>query len=96
MLLLSPIIRLEEFKNLNPPVDLIKGAEMEMTIRGDTLLYKNAVGGVGTIRSEIFTRALCDVYYGDECVSPTHKAAVLEGIPKLYKYERARGFPGYF
>ena len=36
---------LEEFKKLNPPVDLIEGAEMEMTIRGDTLLYKNAVGG---------------------------------------------------
>jgi hypothetical protein len=79
----SSPIRLEEFKMLNPPVDLIKGAEMEMTIRGDTMLYKNAVGGVGTIRSEIFTRALCDVYYGEEAVSPTHKAAVLEGIPKL-------------
>jgi hypothetical protein len=77
------LIRLEEFKKLNPPVDLVKGAEIEMTIRGDTLLYKNAVGGVGTIRSEIFTRAMCDVYYGDECVSPTHKASVLAGVPKL-------------
>eukprot|EP01083_Nonionella_stella_P315703 1141124_1 len=36
--------RLEEFKKLNPPVDLIEGAEIDMTIRGDTLLYKNAVG----------------------------------------------------
>jgi hypothetical protein len=54
-----------------------------MTIRGDTLLYKNAVGGVGTIRSETFTRAMCDVYYGDECVSTTHKASVLAGVPKL-------------
>jgi hypothetical protein len=75
--------RLQEFKNLNPPVDLVQGAELEMTIRGDTMLFKNAVGGVGTIRSEVFTRAMCDVYYGTEPVSPTHKEAVLEGIPKL-------------
>jgi hypothetical protein len=68
---------------LYSPVDLVQGAEMEMTIRGDTLLYKNAVGGVGTIRSRVFTTALCDVYYGKDPVSPTHKAAVLEGIPKL-------------
>lgn len=75
--------KLEEFKNLNPPVDLIEGAEMEMTIRGDTLLYKNALGGVGSIKSRLFTTALCDVYYGNDAVSPTHKQSVLEGIPKL-------------
>jgi hypothetical protein len=75
--------RLEAFKALNPPVDLVQGAEIEMTIRGDTLLYKNAVGGVGTIRSAVFTKAMCDVYYGSDPVSPTHKAAVLEGIAKL-------------
>jgi hypothetical protein len=40
---------LDEFKNLNPPVDLVQGAEMEMTIRGDTLLYKNAIGGLGQV-----------------------------------------------
>jgi hypothetical protein len=74
---------LEEFKALNPPVDLVQGAEIEMTIRGDTLLYKNAVGGVGTIRSGTFTRAMCDVYYGADPVSPTHKASVLDGIAKL-------------
>jgi hypothetical protein len=62
---------------------LVVGAEIEMTIRGDTLLYKNAMGGVGTIRSAAFTRALCDTYFGSDPVSPTHKAAVLEGIPKL-------------
>ena len=75
--------KLEEFKKLNPPVDLVQGAEIEMTIRGDTLLYKNAVGGVGTLRSEIFTKALCDTYYGADPVSPTHKESVLEGIRKL-------------
>jgi hypothetical protein len=59
------------------------GAEIEMTIRGDTLLYKNALGVVGTIRSEIFTKALCDTFYGADPVSPTHKESVLQGIPKL-------------
>jgi hypothetical protein len=75
--------RLDEFKKLNPPVDLVEGAEIEMTIRGDTLLYKNATGGVGKITSAVFCRAMCDVYYGDDAVSPTHKAAVVEGIQKL-------------
>lgn len=75
--------KLDEFKKLNPPVDLVQGAEIEMTIRGDTLLYKNAVGGVGTLRSEVFTKALCDTYYGMDPVSPTHKESVLDGIRKL-------------
>lgn len=75
--------KLEEFKKLNPPVDLVQGAEIEMTIRGDTLLYKNAVGGVGTIHSHVFTKALCDTYYGMDPVSPTHKESVIEGIRKL-------------
>lgn len=64
-------------------MDLVEGAEMEMTIRGDMMHYRNAVGGVGAIHSAVFTRALCDVYYGDDAVSPTHKEAVLDGIAKL-------------
>jgi len=75
--------KLEEFKKLNPPVDLIEGAEMEMTIRGNTMLYKNSVGGVGQIESEVFCRALCDVYYGADSVSPGHKGEVTKGIQKL-------------
>ena len=66
-----------------PPVDLVKGAEILMTIRGDSLLFKNATGGIGEIRSKVFTAAMCDVYYGADAVSPSHKEAVLEGIPKL-------------
>ncbi|KAI2503645.1 hypothetical protein MHU86_10841 [Fragilaria crotonensis] len=74
---------LEEFAKLNPSVDLVQGAEMELTIRGDTLLYKNALGGVGRIQSVVFTRALCDVYYGHDAVSAPHRDAVLEGVSKL-------------
>lgn len=74
---------LEEFKKLNPPVDLIEGAEMEMTIRGDTLLYKNATGGLGQIKSAVFTNALCDVFYGNDAVSPTHLESVVKGVKGL-------------
>ncbi|CAB9504148.1 expressed unknown protein [Seminavis robusta] len=35
---------LDEFKKLNPSGNLEKGSELIMTIRGDTLLYKNAMG----------------------------------------------------
>ena len=80
---LASILSLDEFKKLNPSVDLVEGAEIEMTIRGDTLLYKNAVGGVGSIKSRLFCEALCDVYYGSDPVSPTHKDSVMAGIPKL-------------
>lgn len=74
---------LAEFKKLNPPVDLIQGAEMEMTIRGDTLLYKNAVGGLGQIKSAAFTKAMCDVFYGSDAVSPTHLDSVLLGVKNM-------------
>mmetsp|Transcript_576 Transcript_576/g.1205 ORF Transcript_576/g.1205 Transcript_576/m.1205 type:complete len:284 (-) Transcript_576:98-949(-) len=74
---------LDEFKKMNPPVDLVQGAEMEMTIRGDTLLYKNAVGGLGQIKSIVFTRALCDVYYGEDAVSPSHLEDVIKGVKSL-------------
>ena len=75
---------LEQFKKLNPPgLDLVEGAEMEMTVRGDTLLYKNAVGGIGQIKSGVFTSALCDVFYGMEAVSPPHLEDVLKGVRKL-------------
>lgn len=75
--------KLEEFKKLNPPIDLVEGAEMKMTIRGNTMLYKNSVGGVGQIESEVFCRALCDVYYGEEAVSPGHKEQVVKGVASM-------------
>lgn len=74
---------LEQFKAMTPPTGLPKGSEVEMTIRGDSFLYKSATGGMGTIRSEVFNRAMCDVYYGSDCVSASHKKAVVDGIPKL-------------
>ena len=51
-----------------------------MTIRGDTLLYKNAMGNVGTIQSEVFTKAMCDVYFGSSPVSPPAKQAVMDEL----------------
>jgi len=75
--------KLTEFQKLNPKVDLIEGAEMEMTIRGNSMLYKNSLGGVGQIDSEVFCKALCDVYYGKDSVSPGHKDMVVKGVQKL-------------
>jgi len=75
--------KLEEFKKLNPKVDLVEGAEMEMTVRGHTMLYKNSLGGVGQIDSEVFCKALCDVYYGKDAVSPGHKEMVIDGVGKM-------------
>ena len=73
---------LVEFKEIFPKVDLVEGDEIELTIRGDTLLLKTGLG-VGTIRSRPFTEAMCDVYFGKEPVSPTLKKDVLKGIPAL-------------
>jgi len=73
---------LEEFKAAFPKVDLVEGDEIEMTIRGDTLLLKTGLG-VGTVRSRPFVEALCDVYFGKDPVSPTLKKDVLNGIPVL-------------
>jgi hypothetical protein len=75
--------KLEEFKMLNPAVDLVEGAEIEMTVRGNVLLYKNALGGVGQIDSQVFCEALCDLYYGDDSVSPGHRESVIAGIQHL-------------
>jgi hypothetical protein len=74
---------LDEFKKLFPAVDLVEGAEVEMTIRGDTLLLKNSVGGVGSINSRAFTEAMCDVYFGKDPVSPPMKDDLMKNIPKL-------------
>jgi hypothetical protein len=56
---------------------------MELTIRGDTLLYKNALGGVGRIQSAVFNKALCDIYYENDAVSAPHRDAVLDGVSKF-------------
>jgi hypothetical protein len=73
---------LEEFKGLFAPVDLVEGDEVEMIIRGETIMLKTALG-MGTIKSRPFTEAMCDVYFGKEPVSPTLKEQVMKGIPSL-------------
>lgn len=75
--------KLDEFKKLNPSGNLDKDTELLMTIRGDTLLYKNAQGNVGTIHSEVFTKAMCDVYFGDSPVSPPAKKRTMDKVKKL-------------
>jgi hypothetical protein len=73
---------LDQFKESFPKVDLVEGDEIELTIRGDTLLLKTGLG-VGTVKSRPFTEAMCDVYFGEDPVSPTLMKDVLSGIPSL-------------
>jgi len=75
--------KLKQFQEMNPPGDLVEGAEMTMDIRGNTMMYRNSAGGVGAIHSETFCKALLSVYYGSDPVSPEHKEAVIKGIKEL-------------
>merc|ERR1712072_422045 len=63
---------LEEFKAMFPKVDLQEGDEIELEIKGDFLHLKTPRGG-GKIRSRHFTVAMCNVFFGDDPVSPTLK-----------------------
>lgn len=74
--------KLTEFKEIFPKVDLVEGDEIELTIRGDTLLLKTGLG-VGSIKSRHFTEAMCAVYFGEDPVSPTLVQDVLKGIRNL-------------
>lgn len=69
--------------SVSPPQDLKEGDEIKMTIIGDLLHYRTAAGGGGTIKSLALTLAMCDVYYGEDPVSPSHKESVLDGIDKM-------------
>jgi hypothetical protein len=73
---------LEEFKEIFPKVDLVEGDEIELTIRGDTLLLKTGLG-VGSIKSRHFTEAMCAVYFGEDPVSPTLMQDVIMVIRNL-------------
>lgn len=79
------IYSLASFRALctDPPEDLKEGDEIKMTIVGDTLTYRSAGGGGGIIKSLPLTLAMCDVYYGEDPVSPAHKEDVLSGIDKM-------------
>jgi len=75
--------QLNKFKELGPRHDLSVGDIIELSIRGDTMEYKNSLGGVGQIKSIIFTQAICNAFYGEDCVSPSHKEAVIKGISSI-------------
>lgn len=75
--------QIHKFKELGPYRDLEEGDIIELSIQGDTMEYSNSLGGIGEIKSMIFTRAICDAYYGNDCVSPTHKEAVLRYISSI-------------
>jgi len=74
---------LDKFKAMNPPGELKEGDEMVMTLKGNTMNYRSSSGGIGQIQSEAFVRALADVYFGKDAVSPPAKVATIKGIKAL-------------
>jgi hypothetical protein len=78
------IDKLNELKELGPRQDLAEGDIIELLIEGDILRYMNSLGGDGHIQSVVLTNAICDAYYGDDCASPSHKEAVIQGISSMH------------
>ena len=75
--------RLEKFSKLRDFPSLNKGEEILLTIQGDTVECKCANGGTNIVCSEVFTKAVCDVYFGSDPVSPAAKESVLAGMNDL-------------
>ena len=79
----SDAAALAEFKALQPKGPFKKDTEIVMDLSGDRLTYM--IGGkiVGTMRSLQLTKALADVYYGADPVSPPARAAACARIAAL-------------
>lgn len=56
---------------------------MILTIKGPFIETRCTNGGVGVVNSEVFTRAVNDVYFGKDPISPPAKASALEGKKRL-------------
>jgi hypothetical protein len=54
-----------------------------ITIKGDSLECICSNGGYSLVKSEVFTRAICAVYFDEDAISPGAKSSVLAGISKL-------------
>lgn len=74
---------LEEFSKLKDYGSMHKGEEILLTLAGDKMTCKCSNGGNGFIQSEVFTKAVCDVYFGKNPISPPAKKSALDGIRRL-------------
>mmetsp|Transcript_9741 Transcript_9741/g.9446 ORF Transcript_9741/g.9446 Transcript_9741/m.9446 type:complete len:218 (+) Transcript_9741:97-750(+) len=74
------------FTELFPKNNLQKGDEFRFIIRDDILLIQYGVDGEGegkSIQSRPITEALCDIYFGNDVVSPSLQNDVKKGFLKL-------------
>jgi len=74
---------LDEFSKLRDYGHLQFGDEIILTIRGDSLHCKCSNGGESVLRSKAFTKAVCDVYFGKDSISPAAKTSVMSGMSQL-------------
>lgn len=72
--------KLDEFKTLNPPGALLEGAEIIMSLKGDTMYYRSSFGGQGSIKSAVFVAALNDVYFGKSAVSGPQRDMIAKSL----------------
>jgi hypothetical protein len=82
-LYIASLCSLEHFSKLREYGCLHKGDEIILTIRGQFLECKCSNGGQNEVESEVFTRAVCDVYFGKDPISPAAKGSVMVGIGSL-------------
>jgi len=81
------------FKELFPKVDLKEGDEFRFVIQYDVLLIESYNGGSedgvattagsSSIQCRPITEALCDIYFGNDPISPSLKKDVMKGFQKL-------------
>lgn len=71
---------LDEFSKLRNYGSLQPGEEIILTIQGENIECRCSNGGTSVVHSEVFTRAVCDIYFGDDPISPAAKASVMAGI----------------
>jgi hypothetical protein len=81
--ILDILHRLEEFSKLRHAGRVNKGDEVTIIIKGPVIECRCSNGGVGVVNSEVLTRAVNDVYFGKDSVSPAAKTSVHEGIRRL-------------
>ena len=74
---------LDHFSKLRARGSLDKGDDIVLSIEGGCLECKCSNGGYNVVESEVFTKAVCDVYFGNEAISPSARSSVLAGMEQL-------------
>ncbi|CAB9507036.1 expressed unknown protein [Seminavis robusta] len=77
------LFALDHFSKMRKYGSLNRGDEIIINIRGNSVECKCSNGGQNVVVSEVFTRAICDVYFGKQPISPAAKESAIKGISDL-------------